>query len=139
MPSVPITNALNTFLWFDGLGAGTDLAACCTSHASTPTPHATRLTLTEMAERRRQGLCYNCDEHYISGHRCTHLFLIELDDFAHEDAPLEDEPKTPRISLHAIARLWGIRMTDTKQMCIVIDTRTLLPYWTQAQHTVSSN
>ncbi|XP_019459949.1 PREDICTED: uncharacterized protein LOC109359708 [Lupinus angustifolius] len=29
-----------------------------------------RLTIAQMQERRAQGLCYNCDEKYHSGHKC---------------------------------------------------------------------
>jgi hypothetical protein len=38
-----------------------------------------RLTAAQMQERRAQGLCYNCDEKYIIGHRCAtgrYLLLI---------------------------------------------------------------
>jgi hypothetical protein len=29
-----------------------------------------------MAERRRAGLCFNCDEPFVRGHKCKHLFDI---------------------------------------------------------------
>jgi len=29
-----------------------------------------------MAERRRSGLCFNCDEPFSRGHKCKHLFDI---------------------------------------------------------------
>jgi hypothetical protein len=32
------------------------------------------LTPTEMAERCKQGLCYNCNEPYVQGHKCARLF-----------------------------------------------------------------
>jgi hypothetical protein len=39
-----------------------------------PTPAPThsfcRFTPVEMLERCRQGLCYNCDEPYVCGHKC---------------------------------------------------------------------
>ena len=38
-----------------------------------------------MQERRRQGLCYNCDEQYVRGHVCPHLFYLESDDFIDEE------------------------------------------------------
>jgi hypothetical protein len=76
-----------------------------------------------MAEQRRQGLCYNCDEQYVPGHRCARLFFIELDDFAAEDAPLEEDQEIPHISLHAITGLWSIRVTDTVQLRVVIGTQ----------------
>lgn len=32
--------------------------------------------------RRRQGLCFNCDEPYVRGHVCQRLFYLEVDDFS---------------------------------------------------------
>ena len=52
----------------------------------TTVPHQIRrFTPTEMAERRRQGLCFNCDEKYVHSHRSAHLFFIEYDDIAADD------------------------------------------------------
>ena len=34
------------------------------------TPIIKRLTPPEMEERRKKGLCYNCDEKFAPGHRC---------------------------------------------------------------------
>ena len=38
-----------------------------------------RLTSAQMEERRKLGLCYNCDEKWQMGHRCkgAKLFLLE--------------------------------------------------------------
>ncbi|KAJ4969772.1 hypothetical protein NE237_002871 [Protea cynaroides] len=49
-----------------------------------------RLTPMEMQDRRDKGLCYNCDEKFVLGHRCKHrqLFLLE---YTSED----DEPPDP--------------------------------------------
>ena len=46
-----------------------------------------------MEERRKQGLCYNCDEKWQVGHKCkgAKLFLLE--------GVNEIEPKTSRIQL----------------------------------------
>jgi hypothetical protein len=38
-----------------------------------------------MAERRRQGLCYNCDEPYVRGHKCPRLFYLDVTDFDDND------------------------------------------------------
>jgi hypothetical protein len=35
-----------------------------------------RLIAEEMAERRRAGLCFNCDVPFVRGHKCKHLFDI---------------------------------------------------------------
>uniref|UniRef100_A0A452Y8N6 Uncharacterized protein n=1 Tax=Aegilops tauschii subsp. strangulata TaxID=200361 RepID=A0A452Y8N6_AEGTS len=96
-----------------------------TAAPTSAAPRATRrLMPTEMAGRRRQGLCYNCVEQYVPGHRCACLFSIELDDFAPEDAPLEEDPESPHISLHAITGLWSMRVIDTIQLLVVIGTHT---------------
>ena len=38
-----------------------------------------RITPTQMDERRKRGLCYNCDEKQGPGHKCKNakLFLLE--------------------------------------------------------------
>jgi hypothetical protein len=40
-----------------------------------------------MLERRRQGLCYNCDEPYVRGHKCQRLFYLEIADYLHDVVP----------------------------------------------------
>jgi hypothetical protein len=45
-----------------------------------------RLTTAEQLERRRKGLCFNCDELYVKGHVCPRLFYLEtVDDVAADD------------------------------------------------------
>ena len=75
-----------------------------------------------MAERRRQGLCYNCDEPYVQGHRCQRLFYLEVSDFDEsEELDPEKDPENselpPLISLHAIT---GIRPEETMQLRVNI-------------------
>jgi len=82
---------------------------------SAPPHQFRRLSPAEQQERRRQGLCYNCDEQYVRGHICKRLFYLESADYVEEDAdpaptedtgatpePAEDTP-APTVSLHAIA------------------------------------
>lgn len=39
------------------------------------------LTSAEMAARREKGLCYNCDEKYVFGHKCKHkVFYMAMDE-----------------------------------------------------------
>ena len=40
-----------------------------------------RLTPAEQLERRRQGLCFKCDEPYVPGHVCSRLFYLEAADY----------------------------------------------------------
>ena len=62
----------------------------------------------ELKERREKGLCYNCNEQFVPGHRCKKLFLIEActteedgDLDMEVEGPFEEE--APGISLHAIS------------------------------------
>jgi hypothetical protein len=100
-------------------------------------PHR-RLSSAKMQERRRQGLCYNCDEQYVRGHVCPHLFFLEVDDFldADEEAAADDaaaaspeEAATAAdahalvVSVHALA---GIRMYQTMLLPVTIKGERLL-------------
>jgi len=82
-----------------------------------------KLTPDEMEERRRLGLCFNCDERYVRGHnrQCKHLFLLEIDDEMGDDKSADDEPSSeePAISLHTIA---GIRTGDTMKVPLSLGT-----------------
>lgn len=64
-----------------------------------------RLSPAELAERRCQGLCYNCDEKFVRGHKCARLFYIEYDDNVEGD--MEPAPDEPRVSLNVLAGLDG--------------------------------
>jgi hypothetical protein len=66
-----------------------------------------------MAERQRQGLCYNRDEKYVRVHRCPQLFYLEVTDFE-EDESVETEPV---ISLHTLT---DIRSEGTMQIEVSI-------------------
>lgn len=39
--------------------------------------HLQRWQNDVVKERRRQGLCYNCDEQYVRGHCCSRLFYLK--------------------------------------------------------------
>jgi hypothetical protein len=68
-----------------------------------------RLPPAELDERRRQGLCYNCDEQYGPYHKCQCLFYIEVtdpaDDRTQDTEEIVPAADTPVISLHAMARI----------------------------------
>ncbi|WVZ54035.1 hypothetical protein U9M48_004903 [Paspalum notatum var. saurae] len=114
--------------------APTDLAPSCPSHApprpgsyapsqsapasesaaSRPSSSTTslprkRLSPAEMAQRRAEGLCFNCDEKFSVGHRCKKLFIMEIavdDDDSIDDGAPTTETTEPSISLHALT---GVR------------------------------
>ncbi|XP_035823519.1 uncharacterized protein [Zea mays] len=90
-----------------------------------------RLTPDEMAERRRQNLCFNCNERYTRGHNrfCKRLFFIEgveIDDAIDSSAAAAadtGETDAPIFSLHAVA---GVSMGKTMQIRVVVGATTLI-------------
>jgi len=89
------------------------------AHTTTQTLKVQKVSPQEMAERRKQGLCYYCDEKYSPGHKCKEpkFFQIDATDYSsnEEDPPLEEQEAIeednqkeivsddPVISLHALA------------------------------------
>jgi len=89
------------------------------AHSTTQTFKVQKVSPTKMAKRRKQGLCYYCDEKYSLGHKCKEpkFFQINATDYSSlkEDPPLEEHeaveednqkdnvPDEPVISLHALA------------------------------------
>ncbi|XP_048566896.1 COPII coat assembly protein sec16-like [Triticum urartu] len=67
-------------------------ASSTTAPAATPAPTRPfrRLTQAEQLERRRLGLCFNCDAPYAPGHVCPHLFYLETTDEIEDDTPEAD-------------------------------------------------
>jgi hypothetical protein len=98
------------------------------SSLASPPPHPfKRLTLAEMADCRKLSLCYNYDEPYVRGHKCPHLFYLEVSNYAVEEPDDDEEPdasgepttfdhETSMIS-HAIA---GIHTEDTMHLYITV-------------------
>ncbi|XP_066347739.1 uncharacterized protein [Miscanthus floridulus] len=99
-----------------------------------------RLTPAEQLERRRQGLCFNCDEPYVRGHVCPRFFYLESDDYiddglgdaaamdnvANPEAPDVEEPAAANalvVSLHALA---GIRTDNTMLLPVMVKGERLL-------------
>nr|QHU79743.1 hypothetical protein [Oryza coarctata] len=87
-----------------------------------------RLSQAEQKERRRLGLCYNCNEKYTRGqnHVCGRLFYIsdveiaDLDDAAATEAP---DTKAPVFSLHAVT---GVPICDIMQISMSLGATTLV-------------
>ena len=89
-----------------------------------------RLSPTELAIMREKGLCFNCDEKYTRGHKCTSsLFLFVTEDDEHlQDAesppglpplslPVSQEVSPAQISLHALS---GQGAPKTLRVTVVI-------------------
>ncbi|XP_066323760.1 uncharacterized protein [Miscanthus floridulus] len=75
-----------------------------------------RLSAEEQADRRRLGLCYNCNEPYSRGHNrvCRRLFFIDGVEIDAEPAgDAATDMAAPVFSLHAVA---GVPSWDTMQV-----------------------
>ncbi|XP_071678585.1 uncharacterized protein [Lolium perenne] len=100
-----------------------------------PTRPFKRLTAAEQLERRRQGLCFNCDEKYASGHTCACLFYLETVNDADVEALTAElaaatvteagvttyvpvDASTFVVSLHAMA---GIKTAKTMLLPVTIN------------------
>jgi hypothetical protein len=75
-----------------------------------------------MEERRRQGLCFNCDEKYFRGHNrtCRRIFFVDGIELGEADELVGDaEPAgdAPIFSLHAVA---GVPGFDTLQVRVFL-------------------
>uniref|UniRef100_A0A2N9EMW0 Ty3 transposon capsid-like protein domain-containing protein n=1 Tax=Fagus sylvatica TaxID=28930 RepID=A0A2N9EMW0_FAGSY len=53
-----------------------------------PSMPVQRLTPMQMSERRKKGLCYNCDERWSSDHRCKNRKLYLMEEVEDEEAEL---------------------------------------------------
>jgi hypothetical protein len=82
-----------------------------------PTTNIRRLSEADVAQRRKDGQCFHCDEPYANGHKlvCKQLFSIEVlnDDTS---APTDDTTD-PTISIHTLT---GIRPRSGKTMQLPI-------------------
>ncbi|WVZ48905.1 LOW QUALITY PROTEIN: hypothetical protein U9M48_000299 [Paspalum notatum var. saurae] len=70
-------------------------------------------------QRRQAGLCYNCDEKFVPGHRCKRIFVLEVvpdddDDQAINALELQADPD---ISIHALT---GIRARGQQAMKLLL-------------------
>ena len=89
---------------------------------------AKRLSKEEQEERRRLGLCYNCNEKYTRGHnrvcrRIFHIGGVEISDTDEAAATDEQEAESPIFSLHAVA---GVPFGGTLQIAVSLGGTTLV-------------
>jgi hypothetical protein len=75
-----------------------------------------------MEERRRQGLCFNCDEKYFRGHNrtCRRIFFVDGIELGEANELVGDAEPTgdmPIFSLHAVA---GVPGFDTLQVRVFL-------------------
>lgn len=81
-----------------------------TNLARNKIPPIRQLIPNQIKERRKKGLCFNCDENFRTSHRCKKLFLIE-GIFLNEEE-VEDEVEEERV-------------VDSKQKPVILST----PLW----------
>lgn len=90
------------------------------NNVSTPNkaipPGVKRLPWDELQKRREKGLCFNCDERFIPGHRCKikQAFLTELVESSDEE--VQEEGHTNDAAEISIYALVGIRGPRTLRM-----------------------
>jgi hypothetical protein len=109
-----------------------------------------RLSPEEIADRQRKGLCYNCDEKWVKGHRCREQKLfhmdvnvsVTVDEVSPKEISEEESEQTPPIpdivdpansqeeaiiSLHAISGIQTLQTLKIKgyikyhQLVVLID------------------
>lgn len=76
-----------------------------------------RLSQTEMEERHKLGLCFNCNEKFGRRHNrvCQRIFLVDLAEPIEGDdqGDVAADQEEPLISLQAIS---GVRTSETMQV-----------------------
>jgi hypothetical protein len=75
-----------------------------------------------MAERRRLGLCFNCNEKYTRGHNrfCRRIFFldgVEIENAAEATGVAENDGEAPCFSLQAVA---GVPTAGTMQIAVAL-------------------
>lgn len=99
------------------------------NHNRVPPPK--RLTPTEMDVRKRQNLCFNCDEVYHIVHKCKKVFVILVEGQGDDDNELifeepEDEITNPRVSLNALS---GLQNPDTVKIAGKLGSQFITVLW----------
>lgn len=73
--------------------------------SSVSRPVFCRFNAAEMAERKAKGLCFNCDETFLPGHRCKYLFYVEVPEaekanFLGEEFDKDGRPLISALAVH---------------------------------------
>jgi hypothetical protein len=83
-----------------------------------PASSVVRLSPTEIAQRRKDNMCFHCDELFTQGHKqqCKQLFVIEVlgDDDETDPPPLDTKPTI------SIAALTGIQPRKGRTMQVFV-------------------
>jgi hypothetical protein len=83
-----------------------------------PSTTVVRLTPVEIAQRRKDGKCFHCNDMFVQGHKnqCKQLFVIEVVADDTDGEPRADSAK-PTISLHALT---GIQPCSGRTMQVYV-------------------
>lgn len=109
----PVVNNTRPSLSSNGPSPESSLLPSVTKPRSATIPFK-RLTPSELALHREQGLCFNCGEKYSRGHKCTSsLFLFVTEEYEYTQEidpgppsltlPPSQETSPVQISLHALS------------------------------------
>ncbi|CAH9096328.1 unnamed protein product [Cuscuta epithymum] len=103
--------------------SGTTLIDSSLSRRSS-NPTFKKISRAEAAIRREKGLCYNCDDQWVRGHRCKRLFFVEIveDDQLEEDHTSQTAIE-PTLSLHAMT---GFGSSSTMQIHATLQNRPII-------------
>lgn len=90
-----------------------------------------------MAVKRNKGLCYYCEDRWVSGHRCQpHMHLLIADDDGdnlslqpipdlptppHKPAPCPESDDTPQLNLHAMSGMLATNHDHTSSPFLGLD------------------
>lgn len=69
-----------------------------TKPAKSPPPHVRRLSPEEMTMQREKELCFNYDEKFTRGHKCSSWFFLLIVDLEDDGEPSDDNPNTEATS-----------------------------------------
>jgi hypothetical protein len=86
------------------IGAGPAASTASSLSMAKPTSFVKRLTPAEVAQRRKDGQCFHCDEFFMNGHKqvCKQLFCTEvIEDY---DTPV-DTTDMSVFSIHVLTSI----------------------------------
>jgi hypothetical protein len=87
-----------------------------------PTMMVQKLTPKQMLERRRKGLCYNCDESWTMWHTCKAMKLYLIEEVQEESAYVTSDEEEERVE-------WCEEIRNTKEESINKDIQVPSRYW----------
>jgi hypothetical protein len=93
-----------------------------------------RLSRPKQEERRRLGLCFNCNEKYTRGPNrvCRRIFYIGGFEIGDEARDADDPgPEAPVFSLHVIV---GVAVSNTVQLKVLLGAATFVALITRSTH-----